>query len=174
MRTFGNPDFRLNPDYLGSPRFDERRDRAADPFSSLLAELCRVYEEMWNRKPPATGPEPKPSFPLFVDLKEDDGAYYIDADLSGVKEESVDIVYQDGLVTISGEKTEEADAGSSNVTWLLRERPYGVFSRNIPLPCKIAADRIEAKCCDGLLKVVLPKTSPSECAAFKHGPVRVV
>jgi HSP20 family protein len=127
-----------------------------NPFN----ELARIQRELgWLSRgltrEPAAG-----VFPL-MNLTEDRDHYYLRAELPGIKAGDLEISATGDSLTISGERkiSEEED---ENVTFHRREREGGRFSRVITLPGDIDTGKVEAKCADGILTIVLPKAEASK------------
>jgi len=55
-------------------------------------------------------------------------------------------------------------------TYYYSECRYGSFYRAIPLPCEVDADKVNATCKNGVLRVQLPKTASSKA---KRIPVSI-
>jgi HSP20 family protein len=115
---------------------------------------------------PATGPAVQAWAPA-VDITERKDAYQVTAELPGVGAEDVEITFQDGLLTIQGERHHAADAAGEKVH--RAERRYGPFRRSITLPSHVQADKIEASAQDGVVQILVPK---AEEAHAKHIQVR--
>ncbi|MEZ4221349.1 MAG: Hsp20/alpha crystallin family protein [Polyangiaceae bacterium] len=96
-----------------------------------------------------------PQFLPAVDIKEDDGAYHITAELPGMKVQDVSVEVDGNVLTISGERKFEKK--SEKEGWHRVERRYGSFSRRFFLPDTVDGSKIDAKMQDGLLFVALPK-----------------
>ncbi|MCE8009326.1 Hsp20/alpha crystallin family protein [Aestuariivita sp.] len=88
----------------------------------------------------------------------DGQAYVIDMELPGVSEADIELMIEDGVVTIRGEKkTEQEKKGD---TWYFSERQYGAFRRSFRLPADADADGVSARMKDGVLRVKVPRTAP--------------
>ena len=72
-----------------------------------------------------------------------------------MKQEDVSIEFNDGTLTISGERKAEYEHKEKGFFRL--ERSFGKFSRSLTLPDGIDPDRIDAKFHDGVLDVTIPK-----------------
>jgi HSP20 family protein len=94
-------------------------------------------------------------FPL-INLTDDKDAYYLRAELPGVKADDLSIESTDNNISISGER-KIADA-VQNAKYHRREREYGRFSRIVSMPKRINREKIEAKLADGILTIVIPKS----------------
>lgn len=90
-----------------------------------------------------------------VDIRETDGALALMVELPGLKREDVEITLENNVLTIRGERKFEKDLDQENYHRI--ERSYGAFSRSFTLPSNVAADQVEAKFEDGVLKIELPK-----------------
>ena len=91
-----------------------------------------------------------------VDISERKDAYLVTAELPGVKPSEVEITFQDGLLTIQGERRFAHDSAEEKMH--RTERFYGAFRRSITLPSHVEADKIEASAQDGVLQIMVPKT----------------
>lgn len=137
---------------------------AQDQMYRLLAQ-ARGQEV----PPSGTGATSAPAWAPPVDISERTDAYVFTVELPGVKVEDLEIAFQDGLLTIQGERPLTQDSPDEQVHVL--ERRYGLFRRSITLPPHVKADAIEASTEDGVLRVVVPKV---EEAKPKRIEVRVV
>lgn len=103
-----------------------------------------------------------------MDLAEDGEGYRLSIELPGLAAEDVEVRLKDGLLTISGEKTEDHE--EQDTDHHLRERRWGSFRRDLRLPTDVDPARIEASFTRGVLHLRLPK-SPAARAAEKTIPV---
>ena len=90
-----------------------------------------------------------------VDISERKDAYLVTAELPGVKAGDVEITFEDGLLTIQGERRFAHDSAEEKIH--RTERCYGAFRRSITLPSHVEADKIEATALDGVLQIMVPK-----------------
>jgi HSP20 family protein len=90
-----------------------------------------------------------------VDISERKDAYMVAVELPGVKAGEVEITFEDGLLTIQGERQFARDSAEEKMH--RAERHYGAFRRSITLPSHVEADKIEASTEDGVLQIVVPK-----------------
>jgi HSP20 family protein len=90
-----------------------------------------------------------------VDISERKDAYLVTAELPGVKAGDVEITFEDGLLTIQGERHFAHDSAEEKMH--RTERFYGAFRRSITLPSHVEADKIEASAHDGVLQIMVPK-----------------
>lgn len=101
-----------------------------------------------------TGSTSAPAWAPPVDISERKDAYVLTVELPGVKVEDLEIAFQDGLLTIQGERSR---TDSPDEQFHVLERRYGLFRRSITLPLHVKADAIEASTEDGVLQVLVPK-----------------
>jgi HSP20 family protein len=92
-----------------------------------------------------------------VDVTETDKEIKVAAELPGMDEKDIEVLLQNDMLTIKGEKKEEKEDKAKD--YYKMERTYGSFSRTIPLPIEVQTDKIEAKFKNGLLSITLPKTA---------------
>ncbi|HEY7502492.1 MAG TPA: Hsp20/alpha crystallin family protein [Gemmatimonadales bacterium] len=101
------------------------------------------------------------------DVFEDKEAVKIVAELPGVKSEDVKLSLENNLLTIRGEKKQEAEERSERVHRY--ERSYGSFERAFVLPSTVDGDKISAQYQNGVLTILVPK---AERARPREIPVR--
>jgi HSP20 family protein len=89
-----------------------------------------------------------------VDIVENDDAYLLLVDVPGVDPDAIDIQMDNGVLSIKGER---APAAAQREAHKRVERPRGSFYRRFSLPEAADADRIAAKCRNGVLEIVIPK-----------------
>ncbi|MBN2033214.1 MAG: Hsp20/alpha crystallin family protein [Deltaproteobacteria bacterium] len=98
-------------------------------------------------------------FPL-ANLSEDKDAYYIRAELPGIKADELDISITGSTIGISGER--KISAQGEDVKYHRRERDAGSFSRVITLPGQVDSDKAEARSSNGVLTIILPKAESAK------------
>jgi HSP20 family protein len=103
-----------------------------------------------------------------VDISERKDAYLVAVELPGVEIGDLEITFEDGLLTIQGERHVTHDSSEERVH--RAERRYGAFRRSITLPSHVKPETIEASTQDGVLQIVVPK--PEEVHA-KRIQVRI-
>ena len=137
------------------------RDAAfRDPFAALQTEMNRLFDDVWSGLgTPAANVESAIAAPR-IDLKEDDGNWYITAELPGMSEDDVEVTYDDGVLRIAGEKKQETEDQGRNVH--VTERAYGRFERQLPLGHGVKDDQIDAAFKDGVLTITAPKAAEKE------------
>jgi HSP20 family protein len=92
-----------------------------------------------------------------LDITERKDAYLVEVELPGVGTDDLEITFQDGLLTIQGERHGAHESSEEKVHRV--ERRYGPFLRSITLPSHVMADAIEASAQDGVLRILVPKAT---------------
>ena len=95
-----------------------------------------------------------------LDVSESEGEITIAVELPGINQDDIEIFFENGYLTLRGEK--RAEAKESNKHFYRVERKYGSFSRAIPINCEILEEKIQANFQNGLLKITLPKSQASK------------
>ena len=101
------------------------------------------------------------------DVFEDSDSVKIVAELPGVKPEDIKLSLENNVLTIRGEKKQEAEERNERVHRY--ERSYGTFERSFILPNTVDGDKVAADHLNGILTVVVPK---AERARPREIPVR--
>jgi len=95
-----------------------------------------------------------------ADVYEDDESYVIRFDLAGVDPKDVEIRFENGVLTIKGERKLEKEEKKENYHRV--ERSYGAFSRAFTLPGSVDAEKTKAESKNGVLIVTVPKKSEAK------------
>ena len=90
-----------------------------------------------------------------VDVKEEQDRFVIHADLPGVDPQDIDVNMENGVLTIKGQR--ESEKKEEREGYKRVERVRGSFFRRFNLPDTADAEKISAKCRNGVLELVIPK-----------------
>ncbi len=101
-----------------------------------------------------------------LDVYDDREMFVVLCELPGMTREEVNVSFQDGVLTISGERKPAQEPERGEV--FRSERYFGKFQRTVSLPGGVDADRVSATYTDGVLRVALPKL---EAAKLRQIPV---
>ncbi len=131
-------------------KFDPWREmtRAQEEMGRLLEDrfVFRASESLgWT---PAT------------DIYEDEEGLTLKFELAGVDPKDVDIRFENGVLTIKGERKLEKEEQKENYHRV--ELSYGAFNRTFSLPPTVNADKIEAESKLGVLVIHLPKKAEAK------------
>lgn len=94
------------------------------------------------------------------DIYEDENKYAVKIDLPGVSKENLKISYENGSLSISGERKNEKEI--KNAKFHRIERTYGKFYRSFSLPEQIKYDQIDAEFSNGQLEITIPKSEEAK------------
>ena len=132
-----------------------------DPFE----EMNRLHDHFFS----GTGLT-KQAFQVAVDIREEDDAFFVDAEVPGLAAEDVHIDVEKNVLTIRGERKVEKEEIED--TYRRVERQYGSFTRSFTLPETVDADSISADLNNGVLALRLPKKeapTPRKISVKKAG-----
>lgn len=148
---------------------------SSDLFDDLRAtpgELLRMsgMPRQWLAQfgPPLGNAGATEAWAPAVDITERKDAYLVAAELPGVGTADLEVTFQDGLLTIQGERHPAGDAAGEKVH--RAERRYGAFRRSINLPSHVQADKIEATAQDGVLLILVPKAAEARAKRIQVQP----
>jgi HSP20 family protein len=133
---------------------------------NLQVQLNRLFEPFARF---ATGDEDLVSgtWVPAVDVAETQDKILVRAEVPGIKQEDISIEFENGLLTLRGDRKLEKAEG---VTWHRVERIYGNFSRSFTLPRSVDPEKISATYREGILEIEVPKR---EEAKPKHIKIAV-
>jgi HSP20 family protein len=123
-------------------------------LNSLQSEMNRLFNTVFDSPAASTGAVARRWMPA-MDLVESGDHFVLRADLPGMSEDDVNIEFEDGVLTVSGERKvehEDAKEGYHRV-----ERSFGSFSRSLTLPQGVDADAVTAGFDRGVLEIRIPK-----------------
>ncbi|MCY3721968.1 MAG: Hsp20/alpha crystallin family protein [Candidatus Poribacteria bacterium] len=124
-----------------------------NPFS-FHNEVGRIFGDFFASHEGGTDTE-ETSWRPTVDISETENGYEIRAELPGVSEADVNVSVTDNVLTVKGEKRQEAETEGKNYRRV--ERRYGSFQRRFTLPSEVKTDDIKAEFGDGVLTLSIPK-----------------
>ena len=97
-----------------------------------------------------------------VNVVEHADALELTAELPGMTAESVEIEFENDVLTIRGEKSEERTEGDDKRRYHVWERRSGSFQRSFTLPRAIDSAGITASFDNGVLTIRLPKAPEAQ------------
>ena len=137
------------------------RGEEVHPLLTFHREMNRLFDDVFRgfEVPSAFGRSGL-TWPS-VEVSEADNRLKVAAEIPGMDEKDVEVLLDDDVLTIRGEKkaeTEDKERGFS-------ERYYGRFERVIPLPYEVDQGQVEASFKNGVLTVSLPKSPKAQSKA---------
>ena len=126
-----------------------------EPFREIAAlqnDMGRLMSAFLGQQ--ANGESTRTWVPA-VDLWETEKELVYAFDLPGIPEDKISVEFDDGTLTISGERerTEQAEGDR----FYRYERRFGSFSRTVGLPQGVGEDDVKADYRDGVLQITVDK-----------------
>ena len=90
-----------------------------------------------------------------TDVAETEDGLQISVELPGLKKEDVKLRIENGVLTLSGEKSTQKEEKKTELHCV--ERRFGAFRRQISLPSQVDAGKAKASFEDGVLTIEIPK-----------------
>lgn len=123
--------------------------------------LWHEFNDMENWLSAANGqPEADSPWVPTVDVIEQQDQYVLKADLPGIDRKDIEITFEEGALTLKGERSESVESDQDGYQRI--ERSYGRFQRTFRMPENIDADAITAKSEQGVLEVRVPKQEKAQ------------
>jgi HSP20 family protein len=126
-------------------------------FEEFRDEMNRVFERFetgWPHWSMTTARWPTSMVP-DLDVHDNEKSMTIEVELPGVEEKDVSVTFNNGYLTIKGEKKTEREEKKDN--YYVSERSFGSFERFLRLPDTLDESKIEASFDKGVLKISAPK-----------------
>lgn len=127
------------------------QNRVGNPLGEFSVDVDHLFDHVFGNRRQAADVWRPP-----VSIEESETEYRMVMELPGVAVDAVSLEFQDNQLEISG--TRAALEPAAGVQALRQERVFGDFRRAFGFAQPVDAERIEASCEDGLLKVTLPKS----------------
>jgi len=125
---------------------------ATNAMTLVRNEVERMFDNVFSC---ATGSRTFPS----LNMIDDDTTIYVEAELPGIQMSDLDVIVNDGILTISGRRDVTTPDGADT---LRRERGVLEFERSIALPTSVEADGTNAVLRNGILTLSLPKSTNAQ------------
>jgi HSP20 family protein len=138
------------------------RESDRDPFLSLHREVNRLFDDAFRSF--GSGLPAFSGFSAFgggwpsVEISDREKEIIVTAEIPGLEEKDIEILLDDGVLTLRGEKRSETEDKDRQFS----ERVYGRFERRIPLGYEIEQDKVDAYFRNGVLTVTLPKSEQAQ------------
>jgi len=137
----------------------ELSTRPKNIFEEMRNEMNRVLQRFEGGWPHwASVAERWPTINAVVpelDVRENDKEIVVEAELPGVDEKDISVTFNNGYLTIQGEKKAEREEKKEN--YLRREFNYHSFKRSFRLPETVDQEQIRATHESGILTLSLPR-----------------
>lgn len=124
-------------------------------FDQLRREMLRLFDSLGGE----SHERDAGVFPP-MNVSQDDECFHIRAEVPGIQANELSITAQRNRVTIAGKRAIPAER--QGVNYHRKERAEGSFTRTLTLPMEVEAERVEARCVDGVLILTLPKSAQAK------------
>ena len=136
-----------------------------DPFAelnSLQRQMDRLFRDSFNFNDTLQfgGSSNGGTFVPSADVYETPESIQLRLEIPGVEEKDLNIMIENGVLTVRGER--KLEEGEKEQNFLRMERPYGTFSRSFTLPQTVDTDRINANYVNGVLMIELTKRAEAK------------
>jgi HSP20 family protein len=133
-----------------------------EPFRDLARlqdEVNRLFDDRVYRAGESVGWTPA------CDIYEDEESVTLRFELAGVEAKDVDVRFENGVLTVRGERKLEKE--DQREKYHRVERSYGTFTRSFTLPGTLDPERIKAEAKNGVLAITLPKKAEAKPRAIQ-------
>lgn len=128
-------------------------------LARLQDEVSRLFDDRVFRTSESVGWTPA------CDIYEDEESVTLRFELAGVEPKDVDVRFENGVLTVKGERKLEKEENRTNYHKI--ERSYGTFTRSFSLPGTLDPERIKAESKHGVLAITLPKKAEAKPRAIQ-------
>lgn len=125
-----------------------------EPFREM-DDFFKGFTPFFGRMPVSRPLEEGYEFMPRADIVEREKEYLIKVDLPEVKKEDVKVFFEEGVLSIKGERKVEKEVKGEKMH--RTERFFGSFERSFVLPDDVDPKMIRAESKDGVLMVYIPK-----------------
>jgi HSP20 family protein len=126
----------------------------SNPFSGIEARMFEPFFRFPYFQEQASAAWNPP-----VDVLEETDKILVKVEVPGVDEKDLRVTFEDGLLSISGERQFER---KEERNYHRIERAYGSFTRTFSLPRSVDAAQIAASYTNGVLEVSIPKKDEAQ------------
>jgi HSP20 family protein len=123
-------------------------------------EMNRLFNDFLSSAPGENAESGLSYWGPSVDISENDDEILLEAEVPGMNRDDIKITIQDNVLTLKGEKKQQAEKKGTNYHRI--ERSYGSFERSFSLPTSVQADQVKANYQNGILHVKLPKSEEAK------------
>ena len=131
---------------------------------SFLTPFDRMFDDIVGKSFPeinqqvGVNPFQGTAYPK-VNVYEYDTKIGVIAEIPGLDKKDLNVEVEDGVLTVSGDKSHGFDEGEAKV--LRRELKHSSFKRQFTLGEQLDGDNISANFKDGILSIEIPKVEPA-------------
>jgi HSP20 family protein len=135
-----------------------------DPFAGFeFPTGLRLFEDTVSRL--LSDPGAARPWSPNVDITETQNELTLKADVPGVDLKDIDIQFENGTLTVKGERKVEQEVRGQG--YHRRERSFGTFMRCFALPETVDPDKVQASYLAGVLTITMPKKEVAKPRSIK-------
>jgi HSP20 family protein len=127
-------------------------------LTSLHDQMDQLFQQVFGE--PIARRDGGELLTLPVDIRQTDAAYILEASVPGFSPEDVEVTFDNGILTIRGERREQGEKTEGE--YVRRERRLASVFRQVTLPSEVEADRISAGFENGVLTVTVPRVAKAQ------------
>jgi HSP20 family protein len=106
---------------------------------------------------------------MATDIYSEGDRYFLEVDVPGVEQEAIDVTVEKKTLTVTVERRGEDDTKRVAV---IRDRPFGTFTRRFFLSDGLEPEAIEATLENGVLTLSIPIVETAKAKKIEVGVVR--
>ncbi|MBM3939787.1 MAG: Hsp20/alpha crystallin family protein [SAR202 cluster bacterium] len=134
-----------------------------DPFREMH-RMERMMNRLWGNGPATTESEIE-TWSIQLDVKQEGDNLLVRAAVPGVKPDDINVTFEDGILTIKGQTSEEEERKKGE--YLLRERLAGSFYRAVRLPDNVDSDKAQSIYENGEVTIAFPRQESKKAKQLK-------
>ncbi len=135
-------------------------------FNRFRSDLDTLIRSPWTGLPVEWSEYRTPS----TDIADQGDKYEVHVEMPGIPKDKINIEVTPNNIEISADYEESTEEEEKN--WLKRERSSMSYYRNFSLPEEIKSDQVDAELKNGILRVMLPKQTPTPEPSTKKVKVK--
>ena len=125
-------------------------------FDSLRREMLRLLDAVDGDTFGDAGAGVLPP----MNITQDNNNFYLRAEVPGINPRDISISAVRNRVSLAAKR--EIQRENERVSYHRKELPEGSFNRTVTLPMEVDAERVDARCADGILTLTLPKVEQAK------------
>jgi HSP20 family protein len=129
-----------------------------EPFNNLFRlqdRINRMFEEAFDGTSRLEGEPSTCDWKPSVDIYEDEAGTVVMVDLPGVPKDQITLEIKNDMLTVSGQRPDEALVSSEY--YVRRERGCGTFRRSFRMQTALDPALVTARFKDGVLEIRIPR-----------------
>lgn len=126
----------------------------------LQSQVDQLFQSVSGGSSRQANGGPSEFMNLPVDIRQSDSEFVIEASVPGFKPDEVEVTFDDGVLTLRGQRSERHEEQYGE--YVRRERRQSSVYRQIGLPAEVRADEIGATFENGVLRITVPRAQKAQ------------